>query len=96
MAVVPGDNEGLNFKGLVVLSRVPEVVGDVALLFRPSVGVRPRDGDEHLTGSSSHVRVAFGALDVECFSARSTCLRHRCHACVELGIGMHFHRCKWH
>ena len=47
-------------------------------------------------GEMGHVRVAFGALDVECFSARSNCWRHRCYACVELGIGMRLHRWKWH
>ena len=34
-----------------------------------------------------HVRVAFGAVNVDSWSARSNCLWHRRYACVELGIG---------
>ena len=45
---------------------------------------------ERILGRDGHVRVAFGALDVECFFCAVQLLA--AYACVELGIGMHLHR----
>ena len=47
-------------------------------------------------GEMGHVRVAFGAPDVDSLSARTNCLGHRCYAFVELGTRMRFHRWKWY
>ena len=43
-----------------------------------------------------HVRVAFGALDVESFFSAVQFLVELMLCLFELGVGMHFHCWKWH